>query len=137
MRKNSISFIFLEFPHQEDMKNIVKSSKHFFGYFNTLGTHSENCELQSCIAVSKIFVRGFPETSKQAKDNLNKLISRLAHIQFKCKATQKRLGQTLMRNLNKNNLYFLNIKKKLVKMQHSTVCRPLDRGEGGLNVVRF
>ena len=40
-RENSISFIFLESPHQVDMKNIVKSSKHFFGYFNTLETHSE------------------------------------------------------------------------------------------------
>ena len=40
-RENSISFIFLEFPHQVDMKNDVKSSKHFFGYFNTLETHSD------------------------------------------------------------------------------------------------
>ena len=32
--ENSIYFIFLESPHQVDMKNIVKSSKHFFGYFN-------------------------------------------------------------------------------------------------------
>ena len=40
-RENSISFIFLEFPHQVDMKNVVNSSKHFFGYFNTLETHSE------------------------------------------------------------------------------------------------
>ena len=38
--ENSISFIFLESPHQVDMKNIVKSSKHFFGYFNALETHS-------------------------------------------------------------------------------------------------
>ena len=38
--ENSISFIFLEFPHQVDMKNIVKSSKHFFGYFNTVETQS-------------------------------------------------------------------------------------------------
>jgi hypothetical protein len=38
-RENSISFIFLESPHQVDMKNVVKSSKHFFGYFNTLETH--------------------------------------------------------------------------------------------------
>ena len=37
--ENSISFIFLENPHQVDMKNVVKS-KHFFGYFNTLETHS-------------------------------------------------------------------------------------------------
>ena len=41
-RENSISFIFLESPHQVKMKNDVKSSKHFFGYFNTLETHSEN-----------------------------------------------------------------------------------------------
>ena len=39
-RENSISFIFLVSPHQVDMKNVVKSSKHFFGYFNTLETHS-------------------------------------------------------------------------------------------------
>ena len=32
-RENSISFIFLEFPHQVEMKNVVKSSKHFLGYF--------------------------------------------------------------------------------------------------------
>ena len=32
-RENSFSFIFLEFPHQLDMKNVVKSSKHFFGVF--------------------------------------------------------------------------------------------------------
>ena len=40
-RENSISFIFLEFSHQVDMKNGVKSSKHFFEYFNTQETHSE------------------------------------------------------------------------------------------------
>ena len=34
------TFIFLESPHQVDLKNIVKSSKHFFGYFNTLETRS-------------------------------------------------------------------------------------------------
>ena len=39
-RENSISFIFLESPHQVGMKNVVNSSKHFFGYFNTLGTQS-------------------------------------------------------------------------------------------------
>ena len=37
-RENSISFIFLESSDQVDMKNIVKSSKHIFGYFNTLET---------------------------------------------------------------------------------------------------
>jgi hypothetical protein len=40
-RENSISSIFLEYPHQVNMKNVVKSSKNFFGYFNTLETHSE------------------------------------------------------------------------------------------------
>ena len=45
-RMNSISFIFLESSHQVDMKNVVKSSKHFFGYFNDLETHSVNIELQ-------------------------------------------------------------------------------------------
>ena len=40
---SSISFIFLESSHQVDMKNVVKSSKHFFGYFNTLETHSVYC----------------------------------------------------------------------------------------------
>ena len=40
-RANTISFIFLHFPHQVDIKNVVKSYKHFFGYFNTLETHSE------------------------------------------------------------------------------------------------
>ena len=35
-RENSISSIFLEPPQQVDMKNVVRSSKHFFGYFNTL-----------------------------------------------------------------------------------------------------
>ena len=33
-RENSISSIFLESSHQVDMKNVVKCSKHFFGYFN-------------------------------------------------------------------------------------------------------
>ena len=41
-RGNSISSIFLESPHQVDMKNVFKSSKHFFGYFNTLETHIAN-----------------------------------------------------------------------------------------------
>ena len=39
-REISISFISLESPHQVDMKNVAKSSNHFFGYFNTLETHS-------------------------------------------------------------------------------------------------
>ena len=39
--QNLISSIFLESTHQVDMKNVVKSSKNFFGYFNTLKTHSQ------------------------------------------------------------------------------------------------
>ena len=39
--ENSISSIFLESPHQVDMKNIVKCYKHFFGYFNALKTHGD------------------------------------------------------------------------------------------------
>ena len=38
-RGNLISFIFLEFPNQVDMKNVVKCQKHYFGYFNALKTH--------------------------------------------------------------------------------------------------
>ena len=39
--ENSISFIFLESPHQVDMKNVVKSSKHFLGYFNIYSRNSQ------------------------------------------------------------------------------------------------
>ena len=46
-RENSISFIFLESSHQVDMKNVVKFSKHFFGYFSTLKTHSEMLPITS------------------------------------------------------------------------------------------
>ena len=38
--ENSISFLFSESPHQVDMKNVVKSFKHFLGHFNILETHS-------------------------------------------------------------------------------------------------
>ena len=41
-RENSISSIILESPHQVDMKTVVKSSKHFFGFFNTLETHGDD-----------------------------------------------------------------------------------------------
>ena len=37
-RENLIFFISLESPHQVDLKKVVKSSKPFFGYFNTLET---------------------------------------------------------------------------------------------------
>ena len=36
-----ISFIFLKSSHQVDMKNIVKSSKNFFGYFSTYSRNSQ------------------------------------------------------------------------------------------------
>ena len=39
--ENSMYFMFLESPHQVDLKKVVKSSKPFFGYFNTLETHSD------------------------------------------------------------------------------------------------
>ena len=39
-RENSISFIFLESPHQVDMKNVVKCCwKDFLSYFTTLETY--------------------------------------------------------------------------------------------------
>ena len=38
-RENSISCIFLESPHQVDMKNVFKCYKHFFCYSNSLKTH--------------------------------------------------------------------------------------------------
>ena len=44
-RENSISCIFLESPHQVDMKNVVKCYKHFFCYFNALKTNCESCVL--------------------------------------------------------------------------------------------
>ena len=34
--ENSVSCIFLESPHQVDMKNVVKCYKYFFDYFNAL-----------------------------------------------------------------------------------------------------
>jgi hypothetical protein len=40
MRKTFEFSVSLESPHQVDMKNVVESSKNFFGYFNTLETHS-------------------------------------------------------------------------------------------------
>ena len=56
-RENSISFIFLESPHQLGMKNVVKCYKDFFGYFNALKTHCETadfcCSLTVCHLVSQ------------------------------------------------------------------------------------
>ena len=41
LRENSISFIFLESSHQVDIKNSVKSSKHFFGYIFQYSRNSQ------------------------------------------------------------------------------------------------
>ena len=48
--ENSISCIFLEFPHQVNVKNVVKCYKHFFGYFNALKTHSDLALVSSFLA---------------------------------------------------------------------------------------
>ena len=53
-RENSISSIFLESPHQVDMKNVVKSSKHFFGYFNTLETQCVKTEWASLLSALEV-----------------------------------------------------------------------------------
>ena len=44
-RENSISFIFLESPHQVDMKNVAKCWKDFLSYFTTLETYRGSTEL--------------------------------------------------------------------------------------------
>jgi hypothetical protein len=38
-RENSISFVFLESPHEVDIKNVVKCWKDFLSYFTTLETY--------------------------------------------------------------------------------------------------
>ena len=48
-RENSISCIFLESPHQVDMKNVVKCYKHFFCYFNALKTRFDILYTASCM----------------------------------------------------------------------------------------
>ena len=40
-RENSISSIFLEYPNQVDMKNVVKWWKDFLSYFTTLETYRD------------------------------------------------------------------------------------------------
>ena len=54
--ENSISSIFLESPHQVHMKNVVKSSKHFYGYFNTLETHSGLLRIDSLCTPYRIYL---------------------------------------------------------------------------------
>ena len=53
--ENSISFISLESPYRVDMKNVIKSSKHFFGYFNNLVTHSEGHRNQKVFSILKSY----------------------------------------------------------------------------------
>ena len=48
-REISISYIFLQSPHQVEMKNIVKCYKDFLGYSNTLHT------VQYAVPISLIF----------------------------------------------------------------------------------
>ena len=61
--ENSISCIFLESPHQVDMKNVVKFYKHFFWYFNALKTH---CGIQQILHKSKLVFNN-PVNSFQRK----------------------------------------------------------------------
>ena len=56
-RENSISFIFLESPHQVDMKNVVKYYKHFFGYFNALKTHFAAFSMEIIFAYTTDLIR--------------------------------------------------------------------------------
>ena len=44
--ENSISFIFLESPHQIDMKNVVEYWKDFLSYFTALKTYRDTQPLQ-------------------------------------------------------------------------------------------
>ena len=73
-RENSISCIFLKSPHQVDMKNVVKFSKHFFGYFNTLENHSDSFwwPLYDFIQVPLVYIYVFqelPEKTNPSKKN--------------------------------------------------------------------
>ena len=49
-----ISFIFLQSPHQVDMKNVVKWYKHFFCYFNALKTQDDELRPTSKRLILKI-----------------------------------------------------------------------------------
>ena len=63
--ENSISFILLESPHQEDMKNVVKYSKHFFGYFNSQETHSDVRALGASVPWDYLELEPILQTNKQ------------------------------------------------------------------------
>ena len=41
--------IFLQSPHQVDMKNVVECQKEFFAYFNALETRGVVAFLRSCM----------------------------------------------------------------------------------------
>ena len=70
-RENSISFIFLEFPHKVDIKNVAKCQNHFFGYFNALKNHGD----EASILKNTLFSPGGATKKKQLKYFANKNIS--------------------------------------------------------------
>ena len=53
----------LESPHQVDIKNVVKSSKPFLGYYNTLETHSETLGNKLFSIENKLYCQHFPMCS--------------------------------------------------------------------------
>ena len=63
--ENSISSIFFESPHQVDMKNVVKYSKHFFGYFNSQETHSDVRALGASVPWDYLELEPILQTNKQ------------------------------------------------------------------------
>ena len=60
-RENSIFCIFLESPHQVDMKIVVKCWKGCLSYFTTLETYRERPPLLEVIPTTSETWRGLPE----------------------------------------------------------------------------
>ena len=56
-REKFFFFIFLQFIHQVDMKNIVECQKEFFAYFNALETYGETSKSVLLVKTKK-FVKG-------------------------------------------------------------------------------
>ena len=82
-RQNSISSIFLESPHQVDMKILVKRYKHFFGYFIALKTHGE-------LAINlKLHCKCLQEIAGTLQGNRSAGISNLWGHRFSQNANQK------------------------------------------------
>ena len=55
-QENSISFLFLKSPHQVDMKNVVKSSKHFWAFQysrNSLCAHIQSSDEENLPGIEK------------------------------------------------------------------------------------